>query len=84
MDNRMKSYLGSDYTNNSIIIFLNYWMRPARPRETNDLDCLYKGGNLDADTIFSVWTPLKFVLDYLNPNEGFYRKDYYGSDPNGF
>lgn len=84
MDNKMKSYLGSDYTDNSIINFLNYWMRPTRPRETNDLDCLYRGGSLDADTIFSVWTPLKFVLDYLNPDEKFYKKDYYGSDINGF
>lgn len=84
MDNKMETYLGTDYTGNYIINFLNYWMKTTKPRKTNDLDCLYKEGNLDADTIFSFWTPLKFVLDCLNPDEHFYKKDKFGSDPHKF
>ncbi|MDQ0150017.1 hypothetical protein ACFO6R_08370 [Eubacterium multiforme] len=83
-NNKMQSYLGNNYTDNYIINFLNYWMFPKEPREENDLDCLYLNGDLCADTIFSVWTPLKFVLNCLNPYEKFYKKDKYGSDPHIF
>lgn len=31
-------------------------------RKTHDLDCILTGGNLYADTIFSLWTPLKSVI----------------------
>ena len=34
-------------------------------RQTHDLDCLQTGGNLLADTIFSLWLPLRYVLDYF-------------------
>lgn len=68
-ENKMRVYLDSDYDeNNYIKNFLLYWMKPSRPRAKNDLDCLYLNGNLYADTIFSVWTPLKMVLEVLNPN----------------
>ncbi|WP_234950036.1 hypothetical protein [Tissierella praeacuta] len=59
-------------------------MAPNEPREENDLDCLYFNGDLRADTIFSVWTPLKFVLDCLNPNEKFYKKNKFGPDPHKY
>jgi len=84
VDNKMQSYLGDNYTDNHIINFLNYWMCLEGPRTKNDLDCLYLKGDLCADTIFSVWTPLKFVLDCLNPDEKFYKKDKYGNDPHRF
>ncbi|MBZ9688271.1 hypothetical protein G9F72_018220 [Clostridium estertheticum] len=84
VDNKMQSYLGDNYTDNHIINFLNYWMCLKEPRTENDLDCLYLNGDLCADTIFSVWTPLKFVLDCLNPDEKFYKKDKYGPDPHRF
>lgn len=80
----MQSYLKDKYTENPIINFLNYWMGPREPRAKNDLDCLYFNGDLSADTIFSVWTPLKFVLDILNPDEKFYKEDKYGPDPHRF
>ncbi len=75
-ENKMRIYLDSDYdVNNHIRNFLLYWMKPSRPRAKNDLDCLYLNGNLNADTIFSVWTPLKMVLEVLNPNRKFTKKD---------
>lgn len=83
MKNMMKEYLNDDYTDNSIINFLNYWMKDGE-RESNDLDCLYFSGDLRADTLFSVWTPLKFVLDCLNPCERFYKENKYGSDKHKF
>lgn len=82
--NEMQSYLKDKYTENPIINFLNYWMEPSEPRAKNDLDCLYFNGDLRADTIFSVWTPLKLVLDILNPDDKFYKEDKYGSDPHRF
>lgn len=76
----MKNYLKNKYSDNHIINFINYWIDSyGKPRENNDLDCLYFAGDLHADTIFSVWTPLKFVLDYLNPNERFYKTNNYGN-----
>lgn len=42
MDNKMEAYLRSNYTDNYIINFLNYWMKPTNPREKNDLDCCIK------------------------------------------
>ena len=35
-------------------------------RRENDLDCLYFGGDLKADTLMSAWTPIKWVLECLN------------------
>lgn len=38
-------------------------------RSTHDLDCILTGGDLNADTIFSLWTPLKSVLYRLAGQE---------------
>lgn len=81
--NQMQLFLKDQYSNDPIINFLQYWMDERGDREVNDLDCLYFDGDLCADTLFSVWTPLKFVLDYLNPNESFYKKNRYG-DPHKY
>lgn len=81
-----------------IIFWLDYWIAysenaPTCPyngnevvydiyRALNDFDCKQAKGNLLADTIFSVWNPLKMVLEYLNPGEKFYKENKYGSDKN--
>jgi hypothetical protein len=81
----MEEYLGSEYTKNSIENFIKYWIKSYnKPRSNNDLDCLYFEGDLNADTLFSVWTSLKFVLDSLNPNERFYKVNKYGDYPHKF
>lgn len=35
-------------------------------RRTHDLDCILTGGNLYADTLISLWLPLRYVLNYCN------------------
>ncbi|CAI3410142.1 hypothetical protein CIRMBP1320_01024 [Enterococcus cecorum] len=35
-------------------------------RQQNDLDCVLRNGNLNADTIFSLWLPLRYTLVSLN------------------
>ena len=73
LENKMKTYLGENYSENSIRNFLKYWQMPSEPREENDLDCIYLDGDLNADTLISFWTPLKWVLQILNPDENFYK-----------
>ena len=81
LENKMKAYLGENYSENSIRNFLKYWQMPSEPREENDLDCIYLNGDLNADTLISFWTPLKWVLQILNPDEVFYKTDRDGDDP---
>lgn len=81
LENKMKTYLGENYSENSIRNFLMYWQMPSEPREENDLDCLYLDGDLNADTLISFWTPLKWALQILNPDEVFYKTDRYGDNP---
>ena len=35
-------------------------------RSRNDLDCVLTNGNLNADTIFSLWSPLRLALVLIN------------------
>lgn len=35
-------------------------------RQRHDWDCLLTGGNLNADTIFSLWLPLRYSLNYYD------------------
>lgn len=51
-------------------------------RALNDSDCKLVNGNLMADTIFSLWFPLKMVIECLNPSEKFYKIDKYRKDKN--
>lgn len=81
MKNMMKEYLGNDYSENSILNFLTYWQKPYKAREINDLDCIYLNGDLNADTLVSFWTPLKWVLQILHPQEKFYKTNRNGGDP---
>lgn len=34
-------------------------------RKTHDMDCALTGGNLYADTIFSLWLPLRYALSFF-------------------
>ena len=81
LENKMKTYLGENYSENSIRNFLKYWQMPSEPRESNDLDCIYLNGDLNADTLVSFWTPLKWVLQILNPDERFLKTNTEGVDP---
>lgn len=81
MKNEMKNYLGNDYSESSIRNFLTYWQKPSEPRESNDLDCIYLNGDLNADTLISFWTPLKWVLQILNPDERFLKTNTEDGDP---
>ena len=39
-------------------------------RKKNDLDCIYFGGDLRADTLMSAWTPIQWVANCLNREYG--------------
>lgn len=45
-------------------------------RRKYDLDCILTGGNLNADTIFSLWRPLRFTLVRIN---GYPKLNKYGT-----
>ena len=69
--NMMQEYLGEQYTSNHLRNFCLYWLRAAEGsgeewRKINDLDCLYFEGDLRADTLMSAWTPVKWVVNFLN------------------
>ena len=88
MENRMKTYLGEQYTENHLHNFIRYWMKASAGsgdawRKKNDLDCLYFDGDLRADTLMSAWTPVKWVADCLNREYGkkFYKKRKDTEDP---
>jgi hypothetical protein len=38
-------------------------------RAANDRDCILTGGNLNADTIFSLWLPLRHTITRINSKE---------------
>lgn len=82
MKNMMKEYLGNEYTDNHLRNFCLYWMKAAKGygdewRAKNDLDCLYFDGDLRADTLMSAWTPIKWVADCVNSENGtkFYKRN---------
>ena len=52
-------------------------------RRKNDLDCMYMDGDMRADTLFSAWTPIKWVADCLNREKGmrFYKRTRDQDDP---
>lgn len=88
MENKMKTYLGEQYTENHLHNFIRYWMKASEGsgdawRKKNDLDCLYFDGDLRADTLMSAWTPVKWVADCLNREYGkkFYKKRRDAEDP---
>ena len=46
--------------------WLNYNGKGDAYRKTHDLDCILTNGNLNADTLISLWLPLRYVLDTEN------------------
>lgn len=64
MENKMIAYLSTEYdSDNHVLNFLRYWKKGNRKsRPKNDMDCIYFSGDLRADTLFSVRTPLNQVL----------------------
>ncbi|WP_102264464.1 DUF1413 domain-containing protein [Mesobacillus jeotgali] len=70
-ENKMMDYLGEKYSDNPIVNYLQYFKQGIheseislneRWRKENDLDVIWLDGDLNADTIFSVWMPLKMSL----------------------
>ena len=45
-------------------------------RKTHDFDCVLTNGNLFADTIFSLWLPLRYTLNYFECNKWAEWKEY--------
>lgn len=45
-------------------------------RKAHDLDCILTGGNLLADTIFSLWLPLRYTLTFFESPRWSYWKAY--------
>ena len=91
MKKMMKEYIGKEYTSNHLKNFCLYWMKAAKGkgdewRKENDLDCLYFDGDLLADTLMSAWTPIKWVVDYLNKerNMKFYKRAADHEDPDHY
>lgn len=59
---------------------LSYWKNYKGSgdeyRKTHDLDCILTGGNLLADTIFSLWLPLRYTLNFFENPKWTYWKDF--------
>lgn len=59
---------------------LSYWKsydgNGDEYRKTHDLDCILTGGNLYADTIISLWLPLRYTLNYFESPKWTYWKDF--------
>ncbi len=45
-------------------------------RKTHDLDCILAGGDLDADTIISLWLPLRYTLNHFESPKWTNWKDF--------
>lgn len=55
----------------------NYWENKEehdKYRSENDSDCILTGGNLKADTVISLWLPLRFTLVNLNSYQSINRR----------
>lgn len=69
-----------DYT--PIVEKINYWRESDADvfgdeyREKHDLDCILTNGNLLADTIFSLWLPLRYTLNYFESARWTYWKNF--------
>lgn len=63
-----------------IIAKINYWKDYEGTgdayRKTHDLDCVLTNGNLFADTIFSLWLPLRYTLNYFECSKWTEWKEY--------
>ena len=52
---------------------IQYWIdyngNTDEYRRTHDLDCILTDGNLYADTLISLWLPLRYVLNYCDTEQ---------------
>lgn len=55
-----------DNIQNKIQYWIKYDGNGDEYRKKNDRDCQLTNGNLFADTLFSLWLPLRYTLDYCN------------------
>lgn len=55
-----------DSIQNKIQYWIKYDGNGDEYRKKNDRDCQLTNGNLFADTLFSLWLPLRYTLDYCN------------------
>lgn len=46
--------------------WINYKGSGDEYRKERDLDCKHTGGNLNADTMISLWLPLRYALNSCN------------------
>ena len=51
---------------NQLSYWINYKGSGDEYRKNNDRDCILTEGNLYADTIFSLWLPLRYTLNYFD------------------
>lgn len=66
---------------NAIIKKLQYWhnyqnIYTDEYRKKHDWDCILTNGNLLADTIFSLWLPLRYTLNSFDTDKWIKWKDY--------
>lgn len=71
-ENKMRVIIGDSYTDNPIVNYITYWSNAlGKPtyrddwRRENELDVVWLRGDshdMHADTIFSLWMPLKMCL----------------------
>lgn len=63
-----------------IIAKLKYWRdydgTGDEYRRTHDLDCILTGGDLRADTLFSLWLPLRYSMNHFDKPEWQYWRDF--------
>ena len=54
------------YIEQHIQYWINYKGTGDEYRKTHDLDCILTNGNLNADTLISLWLPLRRILSFEN------------------
>lgn len=61
---------------NQLSYWINYKGSGDEYRKNNDRDCILTEGNLYADTIFSLWLPLRYTLNYFDCDKWIKWKEY--------
>lgn len=61
---------------NKLSYWRNYCGTGDEYRKTHDLDCILTDGNLFADTIFSLWLPLRYTLNFFESPRWIYWKKF--------
>lgn len=65
---------------NPILKKLSYWRNYSgsgdKYRKEHDLDCIFTNGNLLADTLFSLWLPLRYTLNSFEAPRWKWWKDF--------